>query len=167
MTFENEVGHLNSDYFFREFTFSSNTFKPNPSAELELADKVVWRGNILILFQVKERKAPSDTTPNRERRWFEDQILTKATRQIRDTKSYLERFSPIEVRNNRGHVFDIANARTMRPHKVVVYNPHPLLPTECAFKKFHRSKTAGVIHLIQFSRLFWHSGHIGYTDRSY
>lgn len=92
MSFEDAVGHLNSDYFFREFTFSSNTFKPNPNAELELADKVVWLDDLLILFQVKERNAPPSSTPEKERNWFEDEILRKATRQIRDTMSYLKNF---------------------------------------------------------------------------
>jgi hypothetical protein len=154
MSFEDAVGHLNSDYFFREFTFSSNTFKPNPNAELELADKVVWLDDLLILFQVKERNAPPSSTPEKERNWFEDEILRKATRQIRDTMSYLKNFPQIEVRNNRGHVFDIATAQASRPHKLVIYNPHGLLPTDCAFKKYHRSKTAGVIHLIHSAAYF-------------
>jgi hypothetical protein len=148
VNFEEAVGKLNSDYFFREFTFSSNTFKPTPNAELELADNVIWLDDLLILSQVKERNAPSNTTSDKERRWFEDEILKNATRQIRDTISYLENFPRIEVRNGRGHVFDVATARATHPHKLVVYNPHGLLPADCADKKYHRSKTVGVIHLI-------------------
>jgi hypothetical protein len=148
MNFENAIGHLNSDYFFREFTFSSNTFKPHPNAELELADNVVWLDDLLILFQVKERKAPPDSTAEKERTWFEHEILGKATRQIRDTLSYLKDFPQIEVSNNRGHVFDIATAQASHPHKLVVYNPQGPLPTDCAFKKYDLSRTAGVIHLI-------------------
>jgi hypothetical protein len=154
VNFEDAVGQLNSDYFFREFTFSSNTFKPNPNTELELADKVVWLDDLLILFQLKERNAPPTSTPDNERSWFADQILKKATRQIRDTMSYLKEFSQIEVRNNRGHVFNIATTQASRPHKLVVYNPHELLPTDCAFKKYHLSKTAGVIHLIHSAAYF-------------
>jgi hypothetical protein len=30
------VGKHNAAYFFRDFTFSTNTFKPNPDSELEL-----------------------------------------------------------------------------------------------------------------------------------
>lgn len=104
MSFENRVGQLNASYFFQEFTFSKNTFKPNPNSELELADSVVWLDDLLIVSQVKERNAPADTTPESERKWFEDEIVKKATRQIRDTLSYLKEYSEIELSNNRGHV---------------------------------------------------------------
>jgi hypothetical protein len=148
MSFEDAVGQVNATYFFREFTFSTNTFRPNPKAELELADKVVWLDSLLIVFQVKERNTQGDTTAANERKWFTDEVEKKATRQIRNTLSYLKKYPQIEIRNNRGHAFDIATAQISNPHKLVTYNPHKLLPTECAFKKFHRSKTAGIIHLI-------------------
>ena len=67
MAFEDALGKLNADYFFREFTFSSNKFKPNPNEELELADNVVWLDDLMIVYQVKERNAPVDTTPEREK----------------------------------------------------------------------------------------------------
>jgi hypothetical protein len=68
---------------------------------------------------------------------------------MRDTLSYLKTYPEIKVRNNRRHVFNIARAQVTQKHKLVVYNPHLLLPAECAAKKFYRSRTAGVlIHLI-------------------
>jgi hypothetical protein len=147
--FENVVGKLNATYFFREFTFSTNTFKPNPASELELADKVVWLDDLMILSQIKERIAPPNTTADKERKWFADEVVKKATRQMRDTLSYLKTYSKIKVRNDRRHVFNIASAQVTQTHRIVIYNPHPLLPSECATKKYHRSKTAGVlIHLI-------------------
>jgi len=149
MKFEDAIGELNAAYFFREFTFSSNTFKPNPTAELELADKVVWLDDLLVVYQVKERNAPSGTTSENERKWFAKEIVKHATRQIRDTLSYLKTYPQIELSNNRGHMFNLATAQVDRPHKLVVYSPHKLLPSECALQKYHRSKTAGVIHLIQ------------------
>jgi len=115
---------------------------------------VVWLDDLLILFQIKERNARPNSTPGKERIWFEDEILRKATRQIRDTMSYLAKYPQIEVRNNRGHAFDIATAQASHPHKLVIYNPHRLLPTECAFKKYHRSRTAGMIHLIHSAAYF-------------
>jgi hypothetical protein len=147
--FESAVGRLNEAYFFREFTFSTNTFKPHPAKELELADKVVWLDDLMILAQIKERYAPQNTTASNERKWFEEEVLKKATRQIRDTLSYLKTYPQIKVRNNRRHVFNIASAAVTQRHKLVIYNAHPLLPLKCAQKKYHRSKTAGVvIHLI-------------------
>jgi hypothetical protein len=148
--FEEAVGQLNALYFFNEFTFSTTTFKPNPANELELADKVVWLDDLLILSQIKERNAPPDTTEANERKWFRDEVLKKATRQIRDTLTYMKTYPAIEVRNNRGEVFNLARAQVTQTHKLVIYDPHPLLPAECARKKFHRSTTAGVtIHLIR------------------
>ena len=55
--FEDALGKLNADYFFREFTFSSNTFNPEPTKKLELADKVVWLDDIVIISNVKRRTA--------------------------------------------------------------------------------------------------------------
>jgi hypothetical protein len=148
MSFEDTIGQVNAGYFFREFTFSTNTFKPGPNAQLELADEVVWLDNLLIVSQIKERQAPADTTAENERKWFADEVTKKATRQIRDTLRYLKTYPHIEVSNNRGRAFNIATANVTHLHKLVIYSPHRLLPAECALKKHHRSKTAGVIHLM-------------------
>jgi len=98
--------------------------------------------------QVKERNAPPDTNTENERKWFLDEVVKKATRQIRDTLSYLKTYNHIEVRNNRGHTFNIASTQVKHVHKLVIYNPHKFLPKDCEFKKHHRSRTAGVIHLM-------------------
>lgn len=108
----------------------------------------MWLDDLLIVSQVKERNAPAKTTEENERKWFSQAVLKKATSQVRDTLSYLGKYSKIELRNNRGHVFNIASAQVTERHKLVIYDPHPLLPAECAVKKYHRSKTAGVIHLV-------------------
>ncbi len=63
MSFEAELTGLNENYFFREFTFSKNTFRPAPNDEAELADNIIWIGDTLIAFQVKERIIANDTTP--------------------------------------------------------------------------------------------------------
>ena len=42
MTFENEFAKLNEHFFFSEFTFSKNTFKPSPDNQFELADSILW-----------------------------------------------------------------------------------------------------------------------------
>jgi len=148
MTFEDTVGELNSAYFFREFTYSRNTFRPTPRGELELADKVVWLDDLLIVSQIKERNAPVGTAPDRERRWFADEVLKKATRQIRDTLGYLKGFPQIEVTNNRGHRFNLTTTQISHLHKLVIYHPNDLLPSECRSRKHHTSRTAGLIHLI-------------------
>jgi hypothetical protein len=102
MSFQEDIAKFNECYFFREFTFSENTFRKTPTEEVEFADNVVWVDEPLIVYQLKERQAPSDTTPEKEQRWFKRNIIDKAKTQIRDTLNYLQitiifRFRTTEV----------------------------------------------------------------------
>jgi hypothetical protein len=149
MSFEDELAKLNAFFFFREFTFSSNQFKPAPQIELELADAVIWLDDFLIVAQIKERNAPASTTSEREEKWFNDTVVRAATRQIRNTLGYLKTYDSIEVHNDQGHQFNLAQAKVKCIHKVVIYDSDALLPQRCASKKFHTSRTAGAIHIIR------------------
>lgn len=151
MKFQDALDKINSSYFFEEFTFSSNTFKPNPNAQLELADNLVWLDDLMIIYQLKERVAQAGTTAQKEHRWFHDEVVKNATRQVRDTLSYLETYPQIELRNNRGHAFNVATAQHAHAHKLVVYHPYKLLPVGCRLKKHHKSRKGGLIHLIHSS----------------
>ncbi|SDA16527.1 hypothetical protein SAMN05216315_10811 [Nitrosospira sp. Nsp18] len=148
MTFENELATLNEWYFFREFTYSKTTFSPEPSQEVELADSILWIGDLLVVYQLKEREVQSATTVEAEKRWFERKILRQATRQIRDTLTYLNYPGTIEIQNQRGHAFGIDIRTIHELHKLILYLPHALLPESCREIKHHRSGTAGVIHII-------------------
>ncbi len=59
MSFEKAVSSVNELFFFKEFTFSRNTFRTQENNEIEFADNVVWLQDLLILYQVKERKISS------------------------------------------------------------------------------------------------------------
>jgi hypothetical protein len=148
MAFEEAVSAINADFFFREFTFSSNTFRPNPNRELELADKLIALNDFMIVQQLKERNPPPNTSAEIEQKWFEKSIVGKATSQIRDSVSYLSKYENVELSNDRGHLFNISKTEIKRIHKLVVYRPHKLLPLQCSSQKFHLSKTVGVIHLL-------------------
>ncbi len=148
MSFEREIGQLNECFFFREFTFSKNTFRPSPEQEVELADNVVWLDDQLIVFQLKEREAPENPNAESEGRWFNRKVITQGTGQIRDTLAYLRAHEQIELENHRGHRFHLRGAAIATIHKVVCFLPHEALPDECRSRKFHRSETASVIHLI-------------------
>lgn len=152
-TFENALGKLNSDFFFREFTFSSNTFSPTPAQELELADKIVWLDDLMMVYQVKERVLETETTAEKERQWFESVVMDRGTRQIRHTISYLKQYTQIELRNDRGDPFDFATAR-VNPHSLVIYYSDPLLPKACRFQKYHYSRSAGIIHVLHAQDYF-------------
>lgn len=152
MLFEDEIAALNQAYFFREFTYSSTTFRTRGEAdsesEVELADSLLWLGNELVVYQLKERQAPANTTPEQESAWFNRKVLGKGTKQVRDTLRYLESEASIPLENHRGHHFNLSRSAIEEIHKLVVFKPHPALPAELAQKKFHESSTAGIIHLI-------------------
>lgn len=149
MGFEKDIAGLNELFFFREFTFSKNTFRPKPNAEVEFADNVIWLDNLAILYQLKERNAPATTTSEKEKKWFEKNVLREATRQIRNTLKYLDECKQIQLQNGRGHTFDLATASLRTKEKVVIYFPHDLLPNDCRKMKHHQSTSAGLIHIFQ------------------
>jgi hypothetical protein len=150
--FEDEIASLNQAYFFREFTYSNTTFRRRGESdtenEVELADSLLWLGNDLVIYQLKEREAPANTTPDQESSWFNRKVLGKGTKQVRDTLRYLESEASISLENHRGHRFNLSRSSIENIHKVVVFKPDPALPGELARKRFHESSTAGIIHLI-------------------
>ena len=148
MKLENTIGRLNEHFFFREFTYSKNTFRPTPKKEVELADSILWLDNVVVAFQLKERNFVGTTTTEKESRWFKSKVLSRGTRQIRDTLAYLRFHDEIEIENHRGHKFHLQSSRIATIHKVVCYLPNDNLPNECRSEKFYRSQTAGIIHLI-------------------
>ncbi len=149
MRFEGALGKLNESYFFREFTFSTNTFRPDKRTELELADAVVWLDNFLVIIQTKERYAAFGATSTDEENWFQNEVLGKAVTQVGNTLQYLHTYDSIKLANNQGHAFNLADAKDKRIHKLVIYHPNENLPGRCASQKFHENATAGVIHLIR------------------
>lgn len=148
MSFADELAALNEWHFFREFVYSRNTFRPTPNHEVELADNLVWLGDLLIAYQLKEREVVPGANAETEKRWFERKVLRQATRQVRDTLEYLKGTDRIEVRNHRNHPFGLDYSAVRQFHKLVVYLPQDPLPAEYRRIKHHRSRTAGVIHII-------------------
>ena len=148
MTLEDQVSALNEHFFFKEFTYSDNTFSPRPSTELELADSIIWIDDMLIVFQLKGRQISSTTSPDRERSWFHRKVVSLGTKQIRDTVNYLNIHRHIVIKNHRGHEFELDTTRINTIHKIVSYLGSPILPQICRQKKHHNSRTLGTIHLI-------------------
>ncbi len=148
MAFADNLAAINEWYFFREFTYSKTTFRPSPSKETELADAIIWIGDLLVVFQLKEREADSDTTVEAEKHWFERKVLWKATRQIKDTLLYLNTAGTIEIKNHRGHISRLDFRSINHLNKLIVYLPHDSLPEDCRRQKHHKSRTAGIIHIM-------------------
>lgn len=147
MTLEEHVAQVNGAAFWKEFTFAENTFAPKPGQELELADNLVWFGDFALVLQLKEREAPTED-PAAEATWFARKVLDKATSQVRDSLRFLDEQPQISVTNARGQAFDIRRADLADVVKIVVYQPGKALPDEQARKRFHVSRTAGFIHLL-------------------
>jgi hypothetical protein len=140
---------LNSLLFFEEFTFSRNKFSVPSEGELELADGVVKLGDVLIVYQIKERAPASVGQIEAERRWFKTQVLGKATRQVRDTLRYLQTHSEIQIPNERGRRFNLAATTFADIVKIVIYLPAQNLPADCRRVRHHLSKTTGAfIHIV-------------------
>ncbi|MCR9061656.1 MAG: hypothetical protein NXI02_30310 [Rhodobacteraceae bacterium] len=148
MTFEAEIAQLNEFFFFREFSYSQTTFRPTPEDEVELSDHVLWIDDLVVVYQLKERTIEEQTTADAEQKWYERKVLGSATKQIRDTVTYLEAHEHINLTNHRGDEFQLEPAKILTRHKLVCYLPREELPDECRRLKFHRSKTVGVIHLL-------------------
>lgn len=147
MTLEQFVAKLNGLAFWSEFTFDNNKFSPVAGKELELADSVVWLGRFLIALQLKERADDSGDAAA-EKKWFEEKVLKKGTRQIRDTLRYLDENEKIVVTNQRNHSFEIAKAQLDEVLKVVVFVGSKTLPEECWRTRHYVSRTAGFIHIV-------------------
>jgi hypothetical protein len=134
---------LHSLLFLEEFVFSRSQFSPPNSSEIELADAVVLLGDVLIIYQIKERSQSEARNAETERKWFETKVLGRVTKQIRDTLRYLQTFEEIPVPNERGHTFNLAASAYTDIIKIVVYLPSKNLPVDCRQVLSHVSSSAG------------------------
>lgn len=149
MNLEQIIHDLNSLSFFKEFTFSQNTFKPTADGtELELADNIVWMGDDLTVLQLKERSIVDVVDEVGETRWFENKILKNGTKQVRDTLKYLSVNPAISVTNGRGDRFEIKAAELGAITKIIIFLPGKIVPKIADTTKFYVSKTGGFIHII-------------------
>ncbi|QDL97073.1 hypothetical protein FLL57_07030 [Rhodopseudomonas palustris] len=149
MTLEEFVSELNALAFFKEFTFSKNTFKPGAGGtELELADNIVWMADDVTILQLKERSTEHVEDDASETRWFQAKVLGKATKQVRDTLKFLEEHPAITVTNGHGHSFDLRGDQILTKTKIVVFLPGKIVPDIAKSTRHHVSQTGGFIHVI-------------------
>ncbi len=147
------IAELNSNFFFKEFTFSSNKFKIDEKGqELELADNVVWLDDLLLITQIKERNKSSNSN---DENWFKSKVLRKAVKQIKDTISYFEIYKDISIPNEKGHILNVSEARKIEPIKLIIYAPDNSFPESLRFQKFYKSRDIGLIHLFHIEDYLW------------
>ncbi|CDZ62172.1 Hypothetical protein NGAL_HAMBI2605_18230 [Neorhizobium galegae bv. orientalis] len=147
MSLEDLTADLNTATFWREFTYAETWFNPRPKLRVELADGIVLLGSVAYVFQLKERTGASDD-PETERKWFQNKVLSKATKQIRDTVRYLAEHEEISLTNAQGHSVEVRGAVLTDIKKLVIFRGGNALPEDCWSMKYHVSDTAGFIHII-------------------
>jgi hypothetical protein len=101
----------------------------------------------MTVMQLKQRGRPTDN-PDVERRWFENKVLGKATKQVRDTIRYLNETDSISITNEHEHSFEINASEIETIIKVVVFLADKNLPDECWKKRFHVSDSVGFTHVL-------------------
>ena len=147
------IAALNPNFFFKEFTFSSNKFKTDKKGEeLQLADNVIWLDDFLMITQIKERNKSAETNLDN---WFKNKVLRKAVQQIKKTVKYFEKYSDILIPNEKGHILNIAEARKTNSLKLIIYAPCSSFPESLRFQKFYKSKEVGLIHLFHIEDYLW------------
>lgn len=110
------VSSLHSNLFLREFSFARTCFTPPGYTEVELADHLVRVGDLLFLYQLKERDAGATGAVEV---WIRNKVVKKATRQIRSTIGLLRSGDPVRLPNERGHVFDLSAQPNDARHSIV------------------------------------------------
>ena len=150
-TSENIISQINSLVFFKEFTFCKNDFKDlNTNQKLEFADNVVWLDDIFWVYQIKEKEnATSD-----DKKWFENKILNKAVKQIKNTINYFSTYPEIEIENEKGHKLDITKAKEFEQKKLIIYSADSDFSKELRNIKFYDSRDIGLIHLFHYEDYF-------------
>lgn len=148
---ERLLTQINASTFFKEFTFDKNRFHPRPGNQEEFADGALWLKDHLIVFQVKERATGASSEEEPVRRWFNEKVKRQATRQIRDTLSYLEGNPTIVLTNSRGHSFNVNTDEFESIVSVVLYQSECPIPEDCAAQRYHISRSTGdeiFIHIL-------------------
>lgn len=152
---ENIVSKISSNVFFKEFTFDKNDFYPEDGKK-ELADTVLWLGDLLFIIQIKERNPSEIKSEVEENKWFENTVLKKAKGQIANSIKYLNKYDEIKIKNGRNHSIDISKANKIGINKVIVYMPNNSpISIEKRSVKFYESSKSGNIHIFNVEDYLW------------
>lgn len=103
-----------------------------------------------MVFQLKQRTI-SKLNVSDDQKWFRKKVLGQATKQIRDTVGYFISHPTIEIKNQKGHSFELQKLSAKRLIKVILYALPSTSVDRSGFGKFHVSSTAGFIHIVEAS----------------
>lgn len=152
---ESLVKDLHHDFYYKEYTYSRTQFAPELT-EIELADNIVWLDDIFHIFQMKERFSQDDDSIDGAVKWFNNKVLGKAVRQIKNTIFYLEKYKEIRISNDKEHFFNLHDAPLSKAKLIIIYaDESGTLPEKSRRQKFHISKSVGLIHLLHVEDYTW------------
>lgn len=150
---ENTISKINSNVFFKEFTFTKNNFTDLTTKQrLEFSDNVVWLDNIFFIIEIKERDSNEGMG---EEKWFDNKVLRKAVNQIKNSHRYLEKYPEIPIVNEKGHSKNISNADLNDIQNIVIYSVSTEFSEEKRHIKFYQSQAIGLIHLFHSEDYYW------------
>lgn len=151
---EQFINSINENVFFREFTFDNKDFlDANSKQKVELADNIVWIDDLLFIIEIKERnKSESSSTVEK---WFQNKVINKAVKQIKNTHKYLNSYSNLTITNNKGHYRNLAESVNADRYSLICYMPEDNFEDNLRFRKFYESSEVGLIHLFHAEDYMW------------
>lgn len=150
---ESLITQINTNVFFKEFTFDKNEFYPDRGNKKELADNILCLNNLLFVLQIKERN--SEKAKGTIDSWFKNKILKKAKNQIKDTISFFNEYDSLPILNGRNQSIDIAKVNHHGIHKLIVYKTEETLNEKNKNVKFYESQDVGNIHILNYKDYYW------------
>lgn len=148
---EKFIDMINKNVFFKEFTFANNRVDTD-NGEIEIADYMVFLGDITLIYQIKERD--KNAKGNIES-WFNRKVKRKAVDQIKNTLKYLNDSNINALENNKGHKVNIRNSDYKNASKIIIYDPGQEFTEKLRFEKYYESKSIGYINLFHEEDYYW------------
>ncbi|MFS4454503.1 hypothetical protein [Maribacter sp. 2304DJ31-5] len=142
------VTEINSQVFFKEFTFSKNEFYPEGGTK-ELADNILILDDLLFIIQIKERNI--NEAKHSTENWFKNKVLNKAKKQIKETSKYLKKYDSIPIVNRQNQTIDVSKVNLQNINKLIIYKCDVKLKEEYELLKFNESKIEGLIHIFNIN----------------
>lgn len=140
------VEMINKSKFLPEFTYMEQKVSIS-GGELELSDCAIWFDDKVALYQLKERKDTSIGDLSTEQNWFINKIEGLAKKQIKKSIQFFTSQENIEIKNVRGHTFNIKKSKVAKIYKIVIYKHQSFIAL--GLKKYV-SSDIGFIHIFDY-----------------
>lgn len=143
------VAEINTNIFYKEFTFDKNEFCINKGQTKELADNIVLLDDLFFIIQIKERNVNDIKTSMEEDKRFANIVIWKGKKQIKDSIRFFNEYASIPITNRRQHTINVSKHNIKNAKKIIIYHPNSeLLSEKNRFTKFYESRIVENIHII-------------------